>query len=71
MSKEPKISPLQQRMMVFTTATQDLLAAVLQVQQENQMLNEELEATKQELAKLKIEMKAMMPKPQEKKKHGN
>ena len=75
MSQEKTISPLQQRMMVFTTATQDLLAAVLQVQQENQILTEELTATKKELTTTKEELaklkKASPAKEQEKKKRAN
>jgi len=54
------ISMLQQRMIVFSTATQDLLAAAMQLQQENANFRKELPELRQKIVKLQIQLKTSM-----------
>jgi len=52
------VGELEQRIMVFTRAFQDLIEAIMREKQQVQRLNQELINLRKELAKLQNELKA-------------
>jgi len=57
-SQVPQIGELEQRIMVFSRAFQDLIETIMKEKQQVQRLNQELTELRKELATLKNELEA-------------
>jgi len=58
LSSIPQVGEIEQRIMVFSKAFQDLIGQMMKEKQEKQQLIKEIEIIREELAKLKIEVKS-------------